>query len=515
MNKLLLSMISWSVVEKSPELVGRRVSIYWPGDDEWYEGVVHGRHNNKGYQIKYDDGESEWIKKLDDEKIKFLESHEDDDECVEGNNTNEGLEHEVKSCYEAAIMLLNESDSVGDSSWMTAKESLISLVADNSLLMTSPNLSDRMQRIKYFTYKNLCQIEEKSDEHEEALAYGLSALQMMSNTQATEVKNRHKRMASSTVTRPLIPHDTLLIARVASLACLVGDLWTCHALLFSGVLNKCMDHVKLELYKKWSNAMATSNSSVEPAYDIVASKAPRFTMTVEVFEDNEGILTPRLVPLLDQLHELCQILEGNSRSTSNDSTVDNNNMSDMSVFDSIDIDIKVLKAYDNPKLVPLSQNKRSLEALLSDNEEDTLKKSPTPEEIENIKKARKICDDEIASVLSDEKSDVIAEENSESALLSTEVISNAVSGANIQQEGEVAQENNERSSSTDNKKRSLPASDRVTRRQRQQMMREKGDNDGLNYNFSEDTSRRRHYQNYDLGSVEWEKQVRGEFEVQN
>lgn len=39
------------------ELVGRRVSIWWAGDETWYEGLVRSGSGGNKYAVLYDDGE--------------------------------------------------------------------------------------------------------------------------------------------------------------------------------------------------------------------------------------------------------------------------------------------------------------------------------------------------------------------------------------------------------------------------------------------------------------------------
>ena len=43
-------------------LVGRRVSIYWDGDERWYDGKIdqHDAARAKPHHVQYDDGEEEW-----------------------------------------------------------------------------------------------------------------------------------------------------------------------------------------------------------------------------------------------------------------------------------------------------------------------------------------------------------------------------------------------------------------------------------------------------------------------
>lgn len=42
------------------QAVGCRVQVYWEGEDEWFEGVVDTYSTERGYYVKYDDGEELW-----------------------------------------------------------------------------------------------------------------------------------------------------------------------------------------------------------------------------------------------------------------------------------------------------------------------------------------------------------------------------------------------------------------------------------------------------------------------
>lgn len=45
-----------------PEVVGRRLSVFWPEDDEYYAGVVSGYNSEDGrHTVMYDDGEEERV----------------------------------------------------------------------------------------------------------------------------------------------------------------------------------------------------------------------------------------------------------------------------------------------------------------------------------------------------------------------------------------------------------------------------------------------------------------------
>lgn len=40
--------------------VGTRVSVFWEGEGEWFEGVVAEYDAAKGLFVQYDDGEEQW-----------------------------------------------------------------------------------------------------------------------------------------------------------------------------------------------------------------------------------------------------------------------------------------------------------------------------------------------------------------------------------------------------------------------------------------------------------------------
>jgi hypothetical protein len=55
--------------------VGRRVEVYWSGDEEYYPGVVARRGKGDKIFIEYDDGDSEW-RRLND-RVKALSAEDD------------------------------------------------------------------------------------------------------------------------------------------------------------------------------------------------------------------------------------------------------------------------------------------------------------------------------------------------------------------------------------------------------------------------------------------------------
>ena len=65
----------------------RRVSVYWEGDDKYYEGVVTRKGEGNLYFVAYDDGESEWTEL--GPKDKFLEEQQSKrEDNILGGSTN-------------------------------------------------------------------------------------------------------------------------------------------------------------------------------------------------------------------------------------------------------------------------------------------------------------------------------------------------------------------------------------------------------------------------------------------
>ncbi|KUF83852.1 hypothetical protein AM587_10009296 [Phytophthora nicotianae] len=57
---------------RGEQAVGCRVQVYWEGEDEWFEGVVDAFSTEKGYNVKYDDGEEQWELDAGEYPIRFL-----------------------------------------------------------------------------------------------------------------------------------------------------------------------------------------------------------------------------------------------------------------------------------------------------------------------------------------------------------------------------------------------------------------------------------------------------------
>ncbi|KAF4127594.1 hypothetical protein GN958_ATG23223 [Phytophthora infestans] len=57
---------------RGEEAVGCRVQVFWEGEDEWFEGKVDAYSAERGYYVKYDDGEEQWELDGGEYPIKFL-----------------------------------------------------------------------------------------------------------------------------------------------------------------------------------------------------------------------------------------------------------------------------------------------------------------------------------------------------------------------------------------------------------------------------------------------------------
>ncbi|KAG2769038.1 hypothetical protein PC129_g3740 [Phytophthora cactorum] len=54
------------------QAVGCRVQVYWEGEGEWFNGVVDAYSAERGYYVKYDDGEEQWELDAGEYSIRFL-----------------------------------------------------------------------------------------------------------------------------------------------------------------------------------------------------------------------------------------------------------------------------------------------------------------------------------------------------------------------------------------------------------------------------------------------------------
>ncbi|KAF4318765.1 hypothetical protein BBO99_00007080 [Phytophthora kernoviae] len=52
--------------------IGCRAQVYWEGEEEWFEGVVDAYDRERGYYVKYDDGEEQWELDTGEHAMKFL-----------------------------------------------------------------------------------------------------------------------------------------------------------------------------------------------------------------------------------------------------------------------------------------------------------------------------------------------------------------------------------------------------------------------------------------------------------
>ena len=64
-------------------VLDKRVSVYWQGEKQWYEGVITGRGpapedadeptGTMGWEISYDDGTLGWVASIDGELVRLLD----------------------------------------------------------------------------------------------------------------------------------------------------------------------------------------------------------------------------------------------------------------------------------------------------------------------------------------------------------------------------------------------------------------------------------------------------------
>ncbi|CEG45910.1 uncharacterized protein PHALS_02244 [Plasmopara halstedii] len=101
---------------RGDEAVGYRVQIYWEGENEWYEGVVDKYSVEKGYYIKYDDGEEQWEFDKEEYPIRFLSKVESKEvetdpiaDMIQGNNYHANVT--TRSNSESEISYSDDTDS--------------------------------------------------------------------------------------------------------------------------------------------------------------------------------------------------------------------------------------------------------------------------------------------------------------------------------------------------------------------------------------------------------------------
>ena len=289
------------------------MSLFWPGDERWYEGVVRQHRKGKGFLILYDDGDEEWIKSL--EEGKFIDEVDGEERGSGGNSTWEGQEHDIQKKYEESIRLLSSSEEKGDAHWELAKNNLLLLASKESILFKCHGLSEKLLRIKYLVCKNLCHLHDTESNYQEAMEYGLLALEMCEDLKNSDISlisttggsNKRQRQDNSTPSRPSsLRIETYLVLRVADLAIKTGNLWTCHALLFSPILASCMEYARLTLYNKWKNAMKFC-AGVECIWENSTDhrlSSHSYILTLSITSHLDGSHNLDIMPFLSQLFEL-------------------------------------------------------------------------------------------------------------------------------------------------------------------------------------------------------------------
>ncbi|KAK9807187.1 hypothetical protein WJX73_005617 [Symbiochloris irregularis] len=96
------------------QLVCKRVSVYWPDDDDWYQGTVKGFNGSK-HRIAYDDGEQETVD-LSVEKYKIISGTEPEPEPKpEQRSAKRRAAHVIFSDDDDEEMSKEADESPGDS----------------------------------------------------------------------------------------------------------------------------------------------------------------------------------------------------------------------------------------------------------------------------------------------------------------------------------------------------------------------------------------------------------------
>jgi len=70
--------------------LGQRVQVWWPSDEEWFEGRVAKYDSEEGYRIDYDDGDTEWLQDLDDPNLVRRIEDANNGRAEEEGNMDEG-----------------------------------------------------------------------------------------------------------------------------------------------------------------------------------------------------------------------------------------------------------------------------------------------------------------------------------------------------------------------------------------------------------------------------------------
>ncbi|KAK2452858.1 nucleolar protein dao-5 [Trifolium repens] len=74
------------IKKNGQSLVGQRVKVWWPEDNEFYKGVVDSfDSSSKKHKVSYDDGDEE-VLNFDDEKWEIVEEDDDDQDVKEGSH---------------------------------------------------------------------------------------------------------------------------------------------------------------------------------------------------------------------------------------------------------------------------------------------------------------------------------------------------------------------------------------------------------------------------------------------
>lgn len=61
-NSTSTTSVCTSPTAPGSDVLGKKLSVYWPADDAWYSGTVTDHNLSNGqHLVKYDDGEEEWV----------------------------------------------------------------------------------------------------------------------------------------------------------------------------------------------------------------------------------------------------------------------------------------------------------------------------------------------------------------------------------------------------------------------------------------------------------------------
>lgn len=95
-------------------IIGCRIEVYWPDDDEWYAAKVS-KHRGKQHYLEYDDGQSEWID-LSNERIKMLEQGDSDSDNAGEKSSTKRRRIQVEEDDDEEEFMFDDNPSEDDGS---------------------------------------------------------------------------------------------------------------------------------------------------------------------------------------------------------------------------------------------------------------------------------------------------------------------------------------------------------------------------------------------------------------